>query len=39
MSQTVTTLPCTAPPQADGWPMQRWQYEALVKLVRPDAQK
>lgn len=26
-------------PQADGWPMKMWQYEALVAQVRPDAQR
>jgi hypothetical protein len=23
----------------EGWPMKRWQYEALVALVRPDAEE
>lgn len=25
--------------EADGWPMKKWQYEALVAQVRPDAQR
>ncbi|KAL4418907.1 hypothetical protein ABPG77_004060 [Micractinium sp. CCAP 211/92] len=25
--------------EAEGWPMKKWQYEALVAQVRPDAQR
>lgn len=25
--------------QPEGWAMERWQYERLVEIVRPDAQR
>jgi hypothetical protein len=30
---------CLCALQAEGWPMKRREYEALVALVRPDAEK
>ena len=37
----LLTLPSVSrlPPQVEGWPMQREQYQALVELVREDAKK
>ena len=39
LSDCKAPLPMPLLLQPEGWPMKQWQYERLIEVVRPDAER